>query len=235
MIRRVLPLVITFALSLAPILEVRAQISDAEIDELLVLGKTNKFNKLVYECTAKRMPAALAFGVVGMIAEKSMNNGKTAYRVSMMSNRGYIARQAWDAARANTPFAPVDVKSEWREPALYVLVSPELPSERSKDGPPPPGRITEVLFRNFPSKAVQLTKAGEFVTVPKVWRNAAGATLEYVDTLAIYDAQRVGRLVRFEGDSRDGGLDLVVATDAGERTCVAVNVDRIKDLLKVKK
>ncbi len=190
------------------------RLTDADVDEAIVLGRANALSGITAHCVAERaswLGPAIG-GIIGAAIQVKVNQN-TAFDVNVFGSRGRIARAAWDATRAGTAFTRADVPGDWREPVFYASVAARMPNPSDADAAMIPAAIRTIFIRAVtPAKNDDLQPLAEVTPIPRTWKAANGATVDYAEALARFD---LGYVLAMSDDR----LTFTVVTEAGPRSC----------------
>ncbi len=213
-----------------------AQVTPTEIERLIAIGKANRLKDVSYSCTAKRASLnMMGGGLLPLAVGASMNKGKTSYTVTVVSNRGMIARMAWSATQAGKSFSATDVQPDLLKDGLYAIVSPNLPNAKSKESPVLPDAVSDFRFRTDGNRTVLLS-VKDSSEEQRTWKNAAGATVDYSEQLftlnhVALEKAEVIRQSEMNYRNPSNNTDIVLVTSDGDRTCVGVDYGKIRGLV----
>ena len=211
----------------------QAQVPQGGIADLLARGRAGKFDGLTQTCGASRNRSIIG-GLIGggwMQAGSNANEHSepTAYTVTLMAARGWIANRAGDAARTKTPLTESDVPAAWLASALWVVVEPQMPAGHE------PGRLTALAVigletdsdrRNVPPTERPIAMVGELAHAARTWTQYGKTPQDYDSASAAFDPVPV---LTLRGDR----IAVKITTANGVTGC---DVDRVnvRKLLTVK-
>jgi hypothetical protein len=188
-------------------------LTPSEIDAAIEAGQTGKEKPLVLTCEA----------VVGFKelfrAEKAGHNPLGSFAITMALSTGRIALMSAEAKRFYKPFAASQVPAELKTMAAFVVAEPRPPDVGTTAGSYiVPSPIEQVVIRAWP-KRDRFVVPTELVTGPLEWPNVGGAPVRANRVRARFAVGEIRELTL-------GELEVVVVTQAGERTCSIRSGDR---------
>lgn len=220
-------------------------LTDQEVDNAIVMGRADRLEKVSASCLAEKPRSALASGSFGLLSlpfalHEDAVNKDTVFTIDLMSAPGLIARAAWEATQAGEAFSRADVPTVWRMPAIYVHIVPKLADPEGTKAIIPRATVMKVsVITSSPLyRPITLTTEGELEVLPRVWRNASGATVQYAELRTHFVAKEIMILPRNDGfaptsTTHEGqeGTQIFLDTNLGERSC-RLDTARIQNLLK---
>ncbi len=212
-LRRGALLLCSIALSVR--IHAQAPLRDDDIAAAIKSGQGGKFDGLIAHCFA-----AASFGASMTAGLDGKPQPVGVIQLLLTASTGRIARQAAEAKRLYRPFSSDALSPDLREWHVYVEALPNEPTRGASVQYAP--TVQQIVLR---SRATTLPVAlpQDFQSEPVTWGNLAGGTISSNHAIARFDWKDVATIPR-------GDLEIVLVTDAGERTCRISEKDRLQVL-----
>lgn len=203
-------------------------LSEAEIGRMITLGRANKQGDVIKTCAARKPSTSVIGGLAGWPAAivQGVAGGNNVFLVSLMTARGRVAQDAWDATVKKTSLTASDIPDAHKQPGLWIVVVPRMPD--ANDDAVLPARVTDLaIVTKLQAGDQTMRPDGALTSESLTWSNVKGATVDYQRTTAWFSGRRL--------QSLDLGAPavLVVATEAGARVC-EFEAGNLNKLLKAK-
>jgi hypothetical protein len=185
-----------------------------EIDKAIQAGQRGTHRQLNATCQA-----VIGFGEA-FKGEKAGLDFSGSYEINLSQTTGQIALLSAAARLFYKPFIAAQVPEDFKTLAVFMTAEPSGPYESSttRGSISVAAPIELMVIKAWPNRKL-FVKPIEFETEPVEWPNIAGRTLRGNRARAKF---QIGQMMELTA----GDLEVVVVTQAGERSCILPARDR---------